>query len=180
MHTNNDVQTLKSSNFSYASANTAKPANAAMPMFWTNCETEIHIWKYGRVNFFYKNIYFTLKQVCKFTKSNVIQKYLAMFLSLFKGMSQHWKSNILELDVDHFLQVMSWNVGVEVKYLYSLRTVHIQKTLVIFLYLSSISAIVKEHYSVCKEWWYARGVDTGALEELYNLTAHYNKRNLIK
>ena len=28
-------------------ANTAMPANTAIPIFLTSCETEMHIWKYG-------------------------------------------------------------------------------------------------------------------------------------
>ena len=29
-------------------ANTAKPTSTAMPIFLTSCNTEMHVWKYGR------------------------------------------------------------------------------------------------------------------------------------
>ena len=64
-------------------ANTAVPVNAAMPtntslpMFRTSCETEMQIWKYScEWIAFHNSSYFTYKQICKHTQSDVISQYM--------------------------------------------------------------------------------------------------------
>ena len=60
------------------------PANTAMPIFLTCCESKMHIWKIGWEWFaLCKNSYFSLKQRCKHTKSDVIRQYLYSKLSSF-------------------------------------------------------------------------------------------------
>ena len=62
----NDVQTLTSS----------LPANTAMPMFLTGCETEMHIWKYGECELLCVRVVNLLRgKDDKHTKSDVTRQY---------------------------------------------------------------------------------------------------------
>ena len=64
--------------------NTAMSANTAMPMFLASCETEMHIWKYGwEWTTSFQSSYFTQKQICKHSKSDVIRQYTLSESSTF-------------------------------------------------------------------------------------------------